>query len=147
MCSSDLDFREDDKVIPVTLRSMAADRTDLGKLESLNVFSQATGLSVPLEQVADIEVAWEPANIRRRDRLRTVTVATDLEPGFTAIGVNQELVPLLEQDRADWPLGDSYEIGGEDEASQEANAAIGSLTMIDSLASMLVSYSPPNSHE
>jgi multidrug efflux pump subunit AcrB len=40
-------FREDDKVIPVTLRSVAADRRDLGKLESLNVFSQATGRSVP----------------------------------------------------------------------------------------------------
>jgi multidrug efflux pump subunit AcrB len=81
------EFREDDKVIPVTLRSVAADRSDLGKLESLNVFSQATGRSVPLQQVADIEVVWEPANIRRRNRLKTVTVQADLEPGVTAIEV------------------------------------------------------------
>ena len=36
-------YREDDKVIPVTLRSVAAERTDLGKLESHNIFSQSTG--------------------------------------------------------------------------------------------------------
>jgi multidrug efflux pump subunit AcrB len=104
------EYREEDKI--------------LQKLDSLNVFSQATGRSLPLQQVADLEVAWQPANVRRRDRLRTVTVAADLEPGFTAIGVNGELVPLLDQDSAEWPLGYSYEIGGEDEASQEANASI-----------------------
>ena len=118
------EYREEDKVIPVTLRSVGADRLDLAKLDSLNVFSQATGRSVPLKQVADLEIAWQPSNIRRRDRLKTVTVAADLDPGFTAIAVNKELVPLLEEDSASWPLGYSYEIGGEDEASQEANASI-----------------------
>jgi multidrug efflux pump subunit AcrB len=118
------EYREDDEVIPVTLRSVGADRLDLAKLDSINVFSQGTGQSVPLSQVADLEVAWQPSNVRRRNRLRTVTVAADLEPGFTAIGVNENLVPLLEQDRTSWPRGYSYEIGGEDEASQEANASI-----------------------
>ena len=119
------EYREGDKIIPVTLRSVDADRLNLQKLDSLNVFSQSTGRSVPLKQVADLEVAWQPSNIRRRDRLKTVTIATDLDPGFTAIAVNQKLVPLLEADRAGWPLGYSYEIGGEDEASEEANASIG----------------------
>jgi multidrug efflux pump subunit AcrB len=118
------DFREDDKVIPVTLRSVAADRSDLGKLESLNVFSQATGLSVPLEQVADIEVAWEPANIRRRNRLKTVTVQSDLEPGVTAIQIINQLIPWLEEERRDWGLGYSWEFGGEYETSIEANESI-----------------------
>ncbi|MCZ6727875.1 MAG: efflux RND transporter permease subunit, partial [Acidobacteria bacterium] len=118
------EYREGDKIIPVTLRSVEADRLDLQKLDSLNVFSQASGRSVPLSQVADLEIAWQPANVRRRDRLRTVTVAADLDPGFTAIAVNRQLVPLLDQDSVDWPLGYSYEIGGEDEESQEANASI-----------------------
>ncbi len=47
---------------------------DLGKLEGLNVFSEVSGISVPLKQVADIEVVWQPANILRRDWLKTVTV-------------------------------------------------------------------------
>jgi multidrug efflux pump len=91
------EFREDDKVIPVTLRSVAADRRDLGKLESLNVFSQSTGRSVPLEQVADIEIVWEPADVRRRNRLKTVTVQSDLEPGVTAIEIISQIQPWLEE--------------------------------------------------
>ena len=117
-------FREDEKVIPVTLRSAAADRSDLGKLESLNVFSQATGLSVPLEQVADIEVAWEPADIRRRNRLKTVTVQSDLESGVTAIEIINQLIPWLEEQQRDWILGYSWEFGGEYETSIEANESI-----------------------
>jgi multidrug efflux pump len=50
------------------------DRVDLGKLEGLNVFSEVSGISVPLKQVADIEVVWQSANILRRDWLKAVTV-------------------------------------------------------------------------
>ena len=78
------EFRDGVDVIPISLRSTAADRDDLRKLEALAVFSQASGSSVPLKQVADISVAWEPANILRRDRLKTVTVGAQLEPGATA---------------------------------------------------------------
>ncbi len=119
------EFREDDKLIPVTLRSVAADRLDIGKLESLNVYAQATGSSLPLKQVADVEVAWEPARIWRRDRLRTVTVRGHLEPGFTAAGVNAELVPWLEEESRDWGVGSRWEIGGEVETSGESNQSIG----------------------
>jgi multidrug efflux pump subunit AcrB len=109
------EFREDDKVIPVTLRSVAADRSDLGKL---------TGRSVPLEQVADIEVAWEPANIRRRNRLKTVTVQSDLEPGITAIEIINQLTPWLEEQQSSWGLGYSWEFGGEYETSIDGLAIV-----------------------
>jgi multidrug efflux pump subunit AcrB len=132
------EFREDDKVIPVTLRSVAADRSDLGKLESLNVFSQATGRSVPLEQVADIEVAWEPANIRRRNRLNTVTVQSDLEPGVTAIEIINQLTPWLEDQQSSWGLGYSWEFGGEYETSIEANESIMVKLPIAALAIVLL---------
>ena len=119
------EFRKDDTIIPVVLRSVAADRQDLGKIESLSVFSQSTGMSLPLKQVADVAVAWEPANIRRRDRLKTVTVQADLAPGVTATQVVGELQPWLEVESADWGLGDSWEFGGEVETSIEANQSIG----------------------
>jgi multidrug efflux pump subunit AcrB len=117
-------FRENDKVIPVTLRSVAADRMDLGKLESINVFSQATGRSVPLDQVADIEVAWEPADIRRRNRLQTVTVQSDLEPGVTAIEIINQVAPWLDEQQSSWGLGYSWEFGGEYETSIDSNRSI-----------------------
>ena len=118
------EFREDDKLIPITLRSVAADRRDIGKLEGLNVYAQATGRSVPLMQVADVEIAWEPARIWRRDRLRTVTVRSQLEPGTTAAQVNAQLIPWLESESRGWGVGYRWEIGGEAETSGESNASI-----------------------
>ena len=76
------DYREGDEVIPVTVRSVAADRHDLGKLESLNVYSQQTGQAVPLKQVADLEVEWQPAKIYRRNRLKSVEIFSDIARGL-----------------------------------------------------------------
>jgi multidrug efflux pump subunit AcrB len=75
--------------------------------------------------VADAAVEWESANIRRRDRLKTVTVQADLAPGITPTQVIGELQPWLETESADWGLGDSWEFGGEFETSIEANQSIG----------------------
>jgi multidrug efflux pump subunit AcrB len=118
-------YREDDKVIPVVMRSVAADREDLGKVESLNIYAQATGQSVPLKQVADLKVVWEPSKILRRNRQKTVTVSAELAPGVTAAQVNAPLVPWLEDQSAGWPLGYLFEIGGEAETSIESQQSIG----------------------
>ncbi|MFQ5935912.1 MAG: efflux RND transporter permease subunit [Acidiferrobacterales bacterium] len=118
------EYREDDKVIPVTLRSVASDRQDIGKIETLNVFVQSTGRSVPLKQVADVEIVWQPAKIWRRQRLRTVTVQAGLEAGVTATEVTDQLVPWLDREKANWGHGYSYELGGEHETSGKANASI-----------------------
>ncbi len=118
------EYREKDDLIPITLRSVAADRHDIGKLESLNVYAQASGQSVPLKQVADVEVAWEPAKIMRRDRLKTVTISSQVQPGYTAFDVVGALTPWLENENSNWGLGYRWEFGGEVETSGEANASI-----------------------
>ncbi len=118
-------YREEDEVIPVALRSVEADRHDLGKLESLNIFSQVTGRSVPLKQVAHIEVVWEPAKVLRRDRLKTVTVSAAVEPGITAMEIFAPLAEWLPVEQAGWPVGYRWEFGGEWEASVEGNESIG----------------------
>jgi multidrug efflux pump subunit AcrB len=117
-------LREEEDLIPVTLRSVAADRQDIGKLETLNVYSQTTGQSVSLKQVADIQVAWEPSKILRRDRLKTVTIESALVPGLTANAVNQQLVPWLEEQSRGWPAGYWFELGGEIETSGKSNDSI-----------------------
>lgn len=117
-------YREGDKIIPVTMRSVEADRGDLGKIEGLNVYAQATGATVPLRQVADVEVVWQPSKILRRDRLKTVTVNADVFPGVTASEVNSEFMPWLREQSAQWDLGYRYEIGGEAEESRESQASI-----------------------
>jgi multidrug efflux pump subunit AcrB len=118
------DYREEDEVIPVVLRSVEADRADIGKLESHNIYVQATGQAVPLKQVADAEIQFQPSRILRRDRLKTITVEADLEPGFNAIAVANELDAWLQEESGGWPVGYKYEIGGELESSGKANQSI-----------------------
>ncbi len=117
-------YREGDEIIPVTLRTTAAYRQDISKLEGLTVFSQSTGQNVPLKQVADAVLDFEPGIIQRRDRERTLSLNVQLLPTATAADVAADLKPWLEQAQTRWPVGHEYEIGGETEESGEANASI-----------------------
>lgn len=117
-------FREDDELIPVTLRTVAADRQDLSKLDGLTVYSQGTGRHVPLKQVADVELTFEPGVVERRDRERTMSLNVQLASGATAADVVKSLRPWLKEVEADWPDGNKFAIGGETEESGDANASI-----------------------
>ncbi|MGI9232994.1 MAG: efflux RND transporter permease subunit, partial [Woeseiaceae bacterium] len=117
-------YREADELIPVTMRTVAADRQDFSKLDGLTVYSQSTGSSVPLKQVANVELTFEPGIIERRDRDRTLSLNVQLKSGATAAEVVQTLVPWLEEEAKSWPAGHTFEIGGETEESGDANASI-----------------------
>jgi multidrug efflux pump len=117
-------FRERDKEIPITLRSVAADRQDVGKIETLSVHSQRTGRAVPLKQVADTEVVWTPGQILREDRLKSIIVRSQLQPGVMASQVEQQLKPWLEAQGAQWGISTRWELGGMDKASNEGNQSI-----------------------
>jgi multidrug efflux pump subunit AcrB len=118
------EYREGDKVIPIVLRSVAADRQDIGKLEGLNVYVQTSGESVPLKQIADTKVVWEASKILRRDRIRTVTVTSDLQPGANAMAIGGKVGKWLIQEKQNWPAGYTYEVGGDFEESAEANQSL-----------------------
>ena len=117
-------YREGDELIPVTLRTIAADRQDFSKLDGLTVYSQATGNNVPLKQVANVALTFEPGIIERRDRDRTLSLNVQLRPEATAAEVVEVLVPWLEKAAKSWPAGHDFEIGGETEESGDANASI-----------------------
>ena len=117
-------YREGDELIPVTLRTVAADRQDFSKLDGLSVYSQSTGKNVPLKQVADVALVFEPGIIERRDRDRTLSLNIQLRPGATATEVTSILKPWLAEAALSWPAGHGYEIGGETESSGDANASI-----------------------
>ena len=118
------EFREEDELIPITLRSVSADREDLAKLDGMTIYSKTTGNSVPLKQVADVIIEWQPPVIYRRDRQRTITIGVQLIPNITATEVNKDFTPWLREYAQDWPRGYSYQEGGESEESDDANAAI-----------------------
>lgn len=118
------EYREGVTSIPVILRTQAADRQDIGKIESLTISSQSTGNSVPLTQVADIHVEWEPAKILRRDRLKTVAVGAQLKGDYTASEGFVELESWITEYSKTWPAGFYFEYGGERESSGSSSQAI-----------------------
>ncbi|CAM2067406.1 Efflux RND transporter permease subunit [Sulfidibacter corallicola] len=138
-------YREDDKTIPIVLRSVAADRQDLSKLEQLSVYSLASGQSVPLRQIADIEVVWEPPVIRRYNRLRTITVSCKLEKDMPAANVESLLIPWLAEYSRSWPPGYRWELGGEYETSGESNKSIADQLPIAAMIILLLLVSQFNS--
>ena len=117
-------YREGDDVIPVIMRTVENDRKNLRKLESLSVYSQASGVSVPLKQVADIKVIWEPALILRRNRAKTVTIGAQIDNSITASEAFVDLRKWLDKEKQNWPFGYNYEFGGEAESSGKANQSI-----------------------
>jgi len=132
------DYREGDTVIPVTLRSTAENRQNAGRIETLNVYSQTTGRSVPLQAVADLRLDWQPSKIFRRDRLKAVTVYSSVAPGVTAQSIAQELETWLAEQSKAWPLGYQYELGGEMEASGKGNQSIAEKLPIAGLIILLL---------
>jgi multidrug efflux pump subunit AcrB len=139
------EYREQDKLIPITLRSIAADRQDLGKLDGMTIYSQSTGTTVPLKQVADFNVAWQYSIIKRKDRDRTITVNAQLLPGITATEINQQFNPWLEEYAKNWGYGYSYELGGEAETSGESNQSIAEKLPISGMIIVLLLVAQFNS--
>ncbi len=133
------EYREGDKAIPVVLRSEAGGREDIGKLESINVYAES-GRNVALRQVADIELAFEPSRILRRDLSKTLSVLSDLDSGSgaTALSTAAAADAWLAEQQARWPAGYSYGIGGTFESSANANAAIAAKLPVAGLIILLL---------
>ncbi|WP_031388130.1 efflux RND transporter permease subunit [Desulfonatronum thiodismutans] len=122
-------YREGDNLVPIVLRAQESFREDLGNIEGLNVYGfsadNAQIRGVPLLQLADTRLVWQPSDIRRRDQTRTMTVKVEIS-GRYAADVLTEV--QAEVDRIaqgpEWPDHYFVEYGGEVEESTEANASV-----------------------
>ncbi len=118
------EYREDDKSIPILMRSDASQQQSLESLETLNIYSQSSGKSVPLLQVASIIPQWQYSKIRRLDLRRTINVSSELRDGANASAITTEITPWLEQDKENWPEGYSYQFAGDAKNTAENMGAV-----------------------
>ncbi len=107
------EYREDDKSIPVIMRSDAGQQQSLESLETLNIYSQNSGKSVPLLQVASILPQWQYSKIKRLDLVRTINVSSELRDDGNASFITAEITPWLDQQIENWPADYSYQFGGD----------------------------------
>jgi len=111
-------YREGDTLIPIVLRSQAARDFHLIESETFNVFSAGSPQNVPLFQVADIKLDWEAPARFRYNRQEMMTLASDLEKGFTAHSLEKAIRKHPEIAQV------NFEFGGEYEASSDAEHSI-----------------------
>jgi multidrug efflux pump subunit AcrB len=118
------EYRDGDEPIPVVLRAGAADRTDLGRVEGLNVFVQASGAPIPLRQVADVALVFEAPKILRRDLQETVEVFADVAPGANAARISSALQRWMRDEAPGWGPGVRWSVGGEAQVVARSTDAI-----------------------
>ncbi|MEO0902726.1 MAG: efflux RND transporter permease subunit, partial [Bacteroidota bacterium] len=114
------EYREDDKSIPILMRSGDSQQQTLASLETLNIYSQNSGKSVPLLQVASIVPAWQYAKIKRLDIKRTIVISSELRDGGNASAIMSVVNPWLEEQITGvWPEGYTYQLGGDAKQTEE----------------------------
>lgn len=117
-------YLEENKSIPIVLRSQQDYRDRPERLIDLPVYGSAGG-AVPLSQVADVNIAFQPGSILREDLLRLMTIKGKATGRF-ASELLAEIQPKLaeEMSKADWPSGYYIEYGGEQEESSKSQAEL-----------------------
>jgi len=118
------EYRENDKSIPILMRSDQSQQQTLASIETLNIYAQNSGKSVPLLQVATIEPQWQYAKIKRLDIDRTINVSSELNATGNASEIMKVMTPYMEDVSQDWPDGYTYKFGGDAENTAENMGAV-----------------------
>ena len=118
------EYREEEDNIPISMRTEGSLEVAYEDIEGLSIYSQLTGKTVPMAQLADISVDWQLAKIIRRDLHRTITVESQLQAGYTAAEVTGQMLKWLNEQRDEWGIEYTFELGGESEASGNAMGAV-----------------------
>jgi multidrug efflux pump subunit AcrB len=118
------EYRENDKSIPIVMRSDASQQQSLASLETLNIYAQSSGKSIPLLQVASIIPQWQYSKIKRLDLRRTINISSELRADGNASAITNEITPWLNEDQKSWPAEYTYEFGGDAENSSESMGSV-----------------------
>ena len=129
--------REDIRTVELVARSAGSPRLDPARLDDLTLTNR-DGSPIPLSQIGHIEIRPEDPILRRRDRVPTITVESDIdrvsEPPQVSAAIKQALAPVLAQ----LPPGYRIEMGGNIEESAKANNALVPIFPIMLLATLLI---------
>ena len=124
------EYREEDKSIPIMMRSDASQQQSLASIETLNIYAQSSGKSVPLLQVASIEPEWQYAKIKRLDIDRTIIVSSELKSDGNASAITKEITPWIIEESKSWHDGYTYKFGGDaEDTADNMGAVIGYLPL------------------
>lgn len=130
-------IREDIRAVDLVVRSAGHNRLDPEKLRDMTI-SNRTGQLIPLSQIGHIEIRPEDPILRRRDRIPTITLQSDIDEDLQPPQVTGEIDQALAPVRAALPPGYRIEIGGNAEESGKANNALAPIFPIMILLTLIV---------
>lgn len=128
--------------------NVATFREDAGKADSYNInvsvprnaaiqdysvfdklyVTSASGASIPLKSIADIEMESSPNQIRHYDKDRYVTVSAFVKPGYNVQKMNEEITVKLNQFK--FEKGQHFKVAGEKESQEESFGGLGLIILI-----------------
>jgi multidrug efflux pump subunit AcrB len=115
--------REDIRNVPVVARSAGAERLDPTRLADFSLMSR-DGRQVPLDQIGRSEIRLEEPILKRRDRVPTITVRSEINEATQPPEVSKQVVTALQPLIASLPAGYRIEMGGSIEEATKANDAL-----------------------
>lgn len=118
------EYRENNQNIPILLRGFDSQEQTYESIETMNVFSQNSGRSVPLSQVASIIPQWQYAKIKRLNLIRSINVSSELNEYGNASEIMGELNPWLAEQTQNWPEGYVFELGGDSKSTADNMGAV-----------------------
>jgi multidrug efflux pump subunit AcrB len=116
-------IREDIRTVDLVARSAGTDRLDPTKLGDLTLTNKR-GKIIPVRQIGHIEARPEDPIMRRRDRIPTITVQSDIDESLQPPEVSMQIAQALKPLEATLPDGYHIEMGGNIEDSLKANTAL-----------------------
>src|SRR5206468_3845042 len=99
------------------------DRLDPSKLNDMTLMNH-WGKAVPLSQVGHIEIRPEEPILKRRDRVPTITIESDIDESLQPPQVSAEIEKAIQPIIASLPEGYNIQTGGNIEESGKANRAL-----------------------
>ena len=97
---------------PVVLYTAGADSLNYSDIGNLMVPTLLPGVWVPLRQVATIEPDFHHSEIKRRNSIRTITVAADTRGNTAAIAATKPVMRYVRQHEKNLPDGVQLNFGG-----------------------------------
>ena len=116
-------IREDIRTVDVVARTLGPNRLDPTKLLNMTL-TNSDGRLIPLSQVGSVEVREEDPILKRRDRLPTITVQSELDDSLQPPQVTAEIAKAIQPIIDKLPDGYKIEVGANTEESAKANTAL-----------------------
>src|SRR5229473_610109 len=115
--------REDIRTVDVVARTLGPNHLDPTKLLNMTL-TNSDGRLIPLSQVGSVEVREEDPILKRRDRLPTITVQSELDDALQPPQVTGEIAKAIQPIIDKLPDGYKIEVGANVEESAKANTAL-----------------------